>query len=342
MPVTEDMKNVIWRGLDNLDTSYWFCSISDAYLDFPISVLRMSQLAADGIQVLISPQPVAPSLGILLFLSMMAFRKRNPITECTSFVQGTTSIKENETKLVKFLKSPKGGWTAEPCKSTESLCSLTHSFWVWVSSVLDELKDKGTERCFACHNSCLLVFNLQPTRLGHSWKLWNTLSLLLSSLLWPLFGFWVGEHLGLLLAALLSLVSSRTRTDHLQALAACFQPPLFPQWEGEIFQRPLKHCWIKSWGTDTSQIRLVWWKKELSSYLTFMLLYYTVWLQWCSSTALTVMLGPHELFSKCPIFKSCGLKVLTMKNNISFPRSSSNIHHLNALQTAPIKPKVRL
>ena len=53
--------------------------------------------------------------------------------------------------------------------------------------------------------------------------------------------FWVGEHLGLLLAALLSLVSLRTRKEeHLQALlwwrAACFQTPLSPQWEGEIFQ----------------------------------------------------------------------------------------------------------
>jgi len=40
-----------------------------------------------------------------LFLSMMAFRKCNPINEHSSFVKGTTFINENETKLIKVLKS---------------------------------------------------------------------------------------------------------------------------------------------------------------------------------------------------------------------------------------------
>lgn len=61
----------------------------------------MSQAADDKVKVLISPQPVAPSLGIFLFLSMMAFRKHNLINEHSFFVQGKTFLKENEAKPVK-------------------------------------------------------------------------------------------------------------------------------------------------------------------------------------------------------------------------------------------------
>lgn len=67
----------------------------------------MSQVADDEIQVLISPQPAAPSLGILLFLSIMAFRKYNAITEYSSLKKGTAFPKKNENRLAEVWKSLK-------------------------------------------------------------------------------------------------------------------------------------------------------------------------------------------------------------------------------------------
>ena len=75
----------------------------------------------------------------------MAFRKLNPITEHSSFVQGTTFLKENKTKLAKVLKSQKMAKQQSPVKV------LNHSVRSLIRSgpgfpVLDEPKDKGAER----------------------------------------------------------------------------------------------------------------------------------------------------------------------------------------------------